>query len=301
MEMPGFDTLYRDVPAEKREELRSFRLTHPYQKLEVNGVGWEFIASGQGKQALLLLGGGASVGETGFKTIQRMEKYFRVISPSYPPVGKMSVVSDGLGEILDREGFQKAHVTGHSLGAAVGHVFVRLQPQRVDKLVLDGFGLYTPSHTRAARLFFKLPSRLIYAYYRRVFRVLLKNIDPSEKAFMSAYIEELFTRLHSRETFLGQFNLLIDIFDHAEQYRVFQPVERQGRVLLVLAEDDRGFSPAEREALKASYPGARVHSFASGGHMSGWTHTEEFNRVVDEFLAEMPETQAATAPEIRAE
>ncbi len=44
------------------------------------------------------------------------------------------------------------------------------------------------------------------------------------------------------------------------------------------------FTIAEREALKASYPGAKVHTFASGGHQSGFTHREEFNQVLDGFL-----------------
>jgi pimeloyl-ACP methyl ester carboxylesterase len=44
------------------------------------------------------------------------------------------------------------------------------------------------------------------------------------------------------------------------------------------------FTIAEREALKASYPGAKVHTFASGGHQSGFTHREEFNQVLEGFL-----------------
>ncbi len=88
-----------------------------------------------------------------------------------------------------------------------------------------------------------------------------------------------------KEIALGQFRLLIDIFDHAGDYGVFKPVERPGRALLMLAEDDRGFTPAEREALKASYPGAKVHTFTQGGHLSGYSHPEEFNAVLDGFLA----------------
>jgi pimeloyl-ACP methyl ester carboxylesterase len=57
-------------------------------------------------------------------------------------------------------------------------------------------------------------------------------------------------------------------------------IERPGQVLLILAEDDRGFQSTEREALKASYPGAIVHTFPSGGHLSGFTHPKEFNQVL---------------------
>lgn len=283
MKTNSFDELYREVPAAQREQLRQFRASHPYQHLEVDGVQWEYIASGQGQQALLILGGGMSVGETAFQTILRLENRFRVFSPSYPPVGKMRPVADGLSAILAQEGFSQAHVFGHSLGAGVGHVFIRLYPSRVDKLVLDGFGLYTPGHTRAAKLFFKLPFPVLKWYYRRVFRRLLAGTGDAG-LFMRAYVEELFEVLHTRETLMGQFYLLFDIFDQVEAYGIFKPVERPGRVLLMLAEDDRGFTPAEREALKISYPGARIHTFTQGGHLSGFTHPQEFNAILDGFL-----------------
>jgi pimeloyl-ACP methyl ester carboxylesterase len=196
----------------------------------------------------------------------------------------MSVIADGLAAILEAEGVSQAHVFGHSLGAAVGHVLVRLCPERVDKLVLDGFGLYTPGHVRFAKLFFKLPFGLLMAYYRRTINRLMAGADDPEILFWKAYLEELLTRLHSRETLTAQFRLLIDIFDHAAEYGVFHMVEKPGRVLLILAKDDRGFTPAEREALIESYPGAQVHWFVRGGHLSGFTRREEFNDVLDGFL-----------------
>jgi len=284
MKEESFDRLYQDVPVEQRETLRTFRATHPYRTLNVGGVPWEYIASGEGSLTMLLLGGGLSVGETSFQNILRFEKCYRVLSPSYPPVGKVRRIADGLAAILDREGVTRTNVFGHSLGAGVAHAFVRLYPDRVDKLVLDGFGLYTASSLRAAKFFFKLPAAWLKAYYRRRFRTLLAGADEATRAFYQAYVEEPFTRLHTNETLMGQMKLLIDFFDHPDEYDLFRPVERPGQVLLILAEDDRGFKSSEREALKASYPGAMVHSFPSGGHLSGFTHPKEFNHVLDNFL-----------------
>jgi len=281
-----FEDIYREVPAELRQALQQFRATHPYQRLEVGGVTWEYITSGRGQQCVLVLGGGLSVGETSFRTIQRLEGRMRVISPSYPTTGRMDSVAQGLDAILEREDIRQVHVFGHSLGAATGHCFVRLYPERVDRLVLDGFGLYTPRHTRAAGLFLKLPYPLLKAYYRRVFRRLLSDASDAGQVFMRAYVEELFTRIHTRQSLMAQFRLLLDIFDHPDQYRIFQPVEKPGKVLLMLARDDRGFSPEERQALIASYPGAQVHWFESGGHLAGLTQPEVFNAVLDGFLTE---------------
>jgi len=284
MGLSSFDELYRDAPVEQREVLRDFRATHPYQHLTVNGVEWEFIASGQGDQAVLILGGGLSVGESSFRNILRLEKKYRVLSPSYPPVGKMGPIAEGLAAILQEQGFARAHILGHSLGAGVGHAFIRLQPDRVDKLVLNAFGLYTPAHVRSAKLFLKLPVRLLMTYYRRAFKRLLAQAGDADQRFYAIYTNEVMTRLHTPQTLKGQFKLLMDIFDNAEAYGIFRPVERTDKVLLVFAEDDKGFTAEERQALKDTYPGAQIHSFASGGHLASFNRQAEFDAVVDGFL-----------------
>ncbi len=98
------------------------------------------------------------------------------------------------------------------------------------------------------------------------------------------YLASQFYSTGCAEKQTAQFRLLLDIFDHAGECGVFRKVDKPGRVLLILAKDDRGFTPAEREALIDSYPGARVHWFSRGGHLSGFTRREEFNEVVDGFL-----------------
>ncbi len=79
---------------------------------------------------MLLLGGGLSVGETSFQNILRLEQYYRVLSPSYPPVGKVRRIVDGLAAILDREGIARTNIFGHSLGAGIAHAFVRAYGDR---------------------------------------------------------------------------------------------------------------------------------------------------------------------------
>lgn len=284
MKPATFDEIYASAPAIQRETLRAFRASHPVQQADIDGVRWEYIASGQGEKALLILGGGLSVAETSFRHILRLEQHYRVISPSYPPVGKMPPIANGLAGLIAREGFAKAHVFGHSLGSAVGHVLVRLRPDCVDKLVLDAFGLYTPGHVLAARLFLMLPFGLLKAYYRRALRRLMARAKDDEALFYAIYTDEVIDRLHTRETLMGQFKLLMDVFDHAAEYGTFRPVERPGQVLLVLAQDDRGFSPQERQTLIDTYPGAKQHTFASGGHLAGFSRQAEFDAVLDGFL-----------------
>ena len=72
----------RGIAAAWWEELREFRTTHPPKHVTVDGVGWEYIASGGGEEDLLILPGGAMVAEAGFTRIPASEDRYRVIAPS---------------------------------------------------------------------------------------------------------------------------------------------------------------------------------------------------------------------------
>ncbi|MFF1385184.1 alpha/beta fold hydrolase [Arthrobacter sp. NPDC058288] len=291
-------------------ELRAFRTTHPYRSLSVGGVEWKYIsglapAAEDGRPALLVLGGGFSFGESAFRTITNFEPRFRVIAPSYPAVRTMAELLAGVAAVLDAEGIPSANVFGHSLGAGVAHAFARRFPQRVDKLVLSGFGLYTPGHTRLVgafvRLFSVLPKAALAAFYRPRIARLLEGAEEDERAFLGAYTEDLFAA-HTKESALARLAVLLDLAAHPDTYAAASSFERPEDVLLIAASDDRGFTPREREALLATYPGARAHVFGQGGHWASVTHPTEYDAVVGRFLEERPppparsESAPATPP-----
>src|ERR687898_379436 len=122
--------------AEWWEELREFRTTHAPKRVTVDGVGWEYIASGEGEKALLILPGGAMVGEAGFTRIPAFEDRYRVIAPSYARVSTAAALLDGLVGVLDAEGVREAHVLGPSYGGIVAQGFVRRYTERVRSLIL---------------------------------------------------------------------------------------------------------------------------------------------------------------------
>lgn len=259
--VPGQE--YDSAVREKFEQLRAFRASHPYKNVTLNGVKWQYIASGRGDEALLILGGAFAVGESAFRTIRRYEGQFRIVSPSYPPVGDVRKVVDGLAALLDLEGIERTHIFGHSLGSAVAHRFVRRHAERVDKLILSDFGLYTGRRVLAVRLLYRLlPLSIIRLRYRRVPVRLTRGIaDKSEREFMRAYLRELLDQQFNPATVASQFRLLVSLFDTREEYGTFKQVERPGRVLIMLALDDRGFTQKERERLIATYPGQKCTSF----------------------------------------
>ena len=284
-------------------ELRAFRATHPYRSLTVGGVEWKYIAGPAApraedvsagpdgaKPALLVLGGGFSFGDSAFRTISAFEPRFRVISPSYPPVRTMAELVAGIAAILDAEGIPSASVFGHSLGAGVAHAFSRRYPQRVDRLILSGFGLYTRGRTRLVgafvRVFSLLPKSALAAFYRPRIARLVAGAEENERAFLSAYTEDLFAA-HTKESALARLAVLLDLAEHPDRDAA-STFGRPEDVLVIAAADDRGFTPREREALLAAYPGARAYVFRGGGHWAAVTHPAEYADVVGRFLEGRP-------------
>lgn len=317
----GFYELYRDAPAERREWLRSFRLRHPRQHFTWHGTEWEYIASevlGDAPRStehwvlkqnhrstrdgdgVVVLGGATSTAESSFDLISALEQRYRFLSPSYPPVGTVGALLDGLVALLDAVGLEKVNVFGHSMGAGIGHVLVRRYPERVDKLVLSSFGLYGKRRARRTRfalgLFRLLPYGLVKRYYaRRLSRMVEGAGDgqqaagtpaPTEAAFMTAYLKDLFEYQHTKASLLGQLELMADLIDNADTYDVYEPIERPGQVLIMQAKDDTGFKPDEQAALRETYPGAQIEIFDRGGHSVRRANQVAYDNVLFGFLGE---------------
>jgi len=284
----AFYEVYRDVPVERREWLRSFRLRHPYRRLTLGGLEWGYIASGSGRDAVMILGGATSTAESSFELISAVEHEFRVISPTYPPVASVDVLIDGFVAMLDMAGIDQVHLYGHSLGAGIAHVFVRSRPDRVSKVVLSGFGLLSrkaaQKSRRRSRLFEILPYSLVKRHYFRDVGRAYADADDGEAAFVAAYTRDRLELQHSRSTMRGRYRLMRDLIDNADIYRVDELVERPGQVLILQAEDDGEFDPDAQTALRDTYPGATVKVFPSGGHDVRRHNREAYDEVLLDFL-----------------
>jgi pimeloyl-ACP methyl ester carboxylesterase len=136
-----FDRTYRDAPRQAVDELVRFRGAHPLKRAGRQGVEWEYIISGRGSEALLILPGLLGFGEMSFQHIQAFEDDYRVIAPSYPfELTTVKQLVAGIVALLDVEGVQRAYVLGGSYGGMVAQCLVRRYPQRVLSLVLSHTG-----------------------------------------------------------------------------------------------------------------------------------------------------------------
>jgi pimeloyl-ACP methyl ester carboxylesterase len=284
----GADDPTRGIAAVRWEELRKFRSTHQPKHVTVKGVSWDYIASGEGGEGLLLLPGGAMVGEAAFTRIPAFEDRYRVIAPDYPYVSTAALLLDGLAGVLDAEGVRVAHVLGPSYGGLVAQCFVRRHLERVRSLILTNTVVPPRLLLWPARIFLTLlpfvPLGWLQALRERTLARAFSGVPgvpPEDQTFWRVYQHALVSRL-SKEDLRGMGRLGIDL---VESYR-FTPDELAswaGRVLILESDEDI-VTPEQRAELRRRYPQARVHTFHGAGHTPWMSRREEHLSVGKEFL-----------------
>src|SRR5215203_2569410 len=194
------------IAAEWWEELREFRTTHRLKHATVDGVGWDYIAGGEGEEAIMILPGGAMVGEAGFTRIPAFEDRYRVIAPSYARVSTAAELLDGLAGVLDAEGVREAHVLGPSYGGLVAQGFVRRHPERVRSLILANTLVPPRSMLRLSRVFLALLPLVPLGWLRALReRALVRafsgvpSVPLADQAFWRDYQHGLVSRLSKSE------------------------------------------------------------------------------------------------------
>ena len=287
-EAAGSDETHRGIAAARWEELREFRATHPLKHAGVERVGWDYIASGEGEEALLLLPGGAMVGEAGFTRIPAFEDRYRVIAPDYPHVSTAAQLLDGLAGILDAEGVRAAHVIGPSYGGLVAQCFVRRHPERVQTLILANTGVPPRRLLWPARIFLALLP-LVPLTWLRTFRERtlarafsgVPSVPSEDQVFWRDYQHGLISRL-TKADLQDTYRLGIDLVE-SFRFTSGDLASWPGRVLILESDQDI-VTPEQRTELRRCYPRAEVHTFRGAGHTPWMSHKEEYVSVINEFL-----------------
>lgn len=289
--MNALDELYAKVPAEQVSRLGDFRAGHPYRRLAVGGITWEYIACGRGEETLLLLPGALSTGESTFPLLTAFENEYRVIAPSYALSNTMAGLCDGIACIMEAEGVNRAHVMGGSYGGLVAQYFVRRYPAKVPGLILSHTFIFTQKYAKplwiAGKLFPLLPQSLFVRLLRmRLDKMLLSTLRSAaheEAEFWRAYLDEATTSDLLREVSMHQNKCLLELANQPP----FTPddlKEWDGKVLIIESDDDPAVRAKDRALLKSIYPQAKVHTFRDAGHASSILKREEVVSIIKSFL-----------------
>lgn len=91
-----FAQLYAKVNADTVNSLQAFRQSNPLEHIEVNGITWEYIAVGQGEEAILFLHGMTGAYDIWWQQIEALKDEYRIITLTYPPVSTLEELDAGV-------------------------------------------------------------------------------------------------------------------------------------------------------------------------------------------------------------
>ena len=288
-----FDQIYREVSPEQKEQLRTFRATHPVRYFETNNAIWHYINCGQGPETLVLLPGGVRFGEIWFRLINALEQDYRLIVPTYPPLTTMADLVDGIAAILEIEQIIWTHMLGTSLGGCLAQCFVRKYSDWVDHLILSNTSVPSAIPTKlysvSLKVFSLLPIHLLRFFIKQnMHKLMSSSIPDTDQAFWKAFWEEkeIFHIRHMTRAELMSTGKCL--FDYAKNY-TFSPDDLGDwprKIVIFESDDDPVFKPPARESLRNLYPQAHVYTFHKAGHTPGYSNPEEYIAVVKHFLKE---------------
>ncbi len=283
------------------EQLADFRRDHPPRAIEVGGKSWRYIAAGTGDQSLLMLPGALGSAELGFQLIDWWAPHMRIIAPYYVAGRSLAETRTVLERILDAEGIGKTNVLGSSFGGTLAQSWTRAHPERTERMVLSHTIAPDPRYTRymavMALLVRMFPLRAGKALMRRkVDKILPEKFEARD--FWNGFFIELADRL--TKPYLVNLMRCMGEFIGSE----LTPADLDGwngETLIIESDNDTNVKEHERAAVRALYPGARVHTFHGSGHASSVIEARKYAEIVAEFLSGRDATARVPSPEPAAE
>ncbi len=272
------------VPEERLRSLERFRQEHPPKHLNVDGVTWEYIAVGQGEEALLFLHGMAGAYDIWWQQIEAFSPRYRVVSVTYPAVPSLEGLARGLEAILDREGVGRVTAVGSSLGGYLTQYLMATRPQRLRRAVLGNTfppnDLYPKRYKPVLTIGPWLPEWAVLSVFRSGFYT---RIHPTSRSnlLLVYLLEQSYGRMRKADV-LARGRCVMETFEPPDPAALGIPV------LIIESNNDPLVPPELRAQLKAQYPTARVFTFEDAGHFPYVNRAPEYNRVLEEFLNETP-------------
>lgn len=187
---------------------------------------------------------------------------------------------------------EQASLVGQSLGGGIALQYALQFPQKVNKLVLAdcaGFGKETIWTLKLMSLpgigeLMSFPTRMSVSIF---FKLAVRNQVLITEDFIDIYYK-LFTRPGSPQYLLKVVRSLVDI--HGAKEEVLASVMDslnmiEQPTLIIWGENDRVFPLKNAVYGKAKIPNSQLYVMRQCGHIPNFERSDEFNRVVLEFLA----------------
>jgi len=189
-------------------------------------------------------------------------------------------LADDARALLDSLKIDKAHWVGLSMGGMIGQAFALRHPQRLRKLVLANttstYGTQGPEmwEARAKAVgeggMAAVKELAMQRYFTDDFRASSSDIvDRIGSGFLAT----------DPEGYIACCNAIRDLDFSGDLHRIKAPT------LVIAGEKDVGTPVAMSKAIADAIPGATLAVIPGAAHLSAVENPEEFNRLVEDFLA----------------
>lgn len=246
--------------------------------------GFKYIESDPGQEKTLLLLHGLFGALSNFATIiDHFSGRANVVVPLLPifelPLRKLSVMGlvDHVNEFVKFKGYSQVNLVGNSLGGHVAILFALSRPDLLRSMTLTGSsGLFE------APLGSTFPKRGNYEFVQK--KTESTFYDPAVAS--KELVDEVYDIVNDRNKAIR----VIAIAKSALRHNIADRLDQIRRpVLLVWGKDDTITPAFVGEKFNELLPDSRLFILDRCGHAPMMEHSDEFNRLLNDFLIEVGE------------
>lgn len=246
--------------------------------------GFKYIESDPGQEKTLLLLHGLFGALSNFATIiDHFSGRANVVVPLLPifelPLRKLSVMGlvDHVNDFVKFKGYSQVNLVGNSLGGHVAILFALSRPDLLRSMTLTGSsGLFE------APLGSTFPKRGNYDFVQK--KTESTFYDP--KVASKELVDEVYDIVNDRNKAIR----VIAIAKSALRHNIADRLDQIRRpVLLVWGKDDTITPAFVGEKFHELLPDSRLFILERCGHAPMMEHSDEFNRLLNDFLIEVGE------------
>jgi len=277
--------IFMNVPEHQTYMLKQFIAKHPYKKHSVNGIQYEYIATGNGKRTIVFLHGAMFNPYMWFYPISQLENDFNILAPKIPEIGMGANESvNYIKNILDAENISNAIILGYSYGGGIAQYFAEIYPEYIEILVLSNTGILRRSDSiertkKMIKIIGFLPSFTINI----IKSIRTKSGKESDWFnFRKAFFNLTFKSI-TKKDFIEHFKKNLEFFNEID-YLPIGEVSWKGKTILLGTKSDKDtFSYFSN--LKKIYENNINYVFEeSGGHHMLFLYPEKYTQILRDFL-----------------
>lgn len=280
----------------KNENIYSFEKFDVLEKtLQIDEVDWTYTVSGFGEQVILAILANISGHLLALPLAEEFLHTHKIIALSVPPIQNFSQTAEGLKGVLDYEKVSSCNALGHSNGGVYMQNLISKYPSYVEKIVfshsltsMSENDVYTVNQSeikvyKTMRKILKIfPVSLLTVGMQKTFISKLKfksSVKDTEqliglckKDMKKLTKSDFLTMANCMEDFLYNYIFTSDPYLNKSQ-----------NVLIIDSESDKLANSMQRKEMLRLCPNAQEYHFATGGHVTMLTQTEEYISVIKKF------------------